>query len=352
MTRLTLLTEIPAPYRIPLFNALAGRVDLRVLFLRERNPDRPFDLHRDELHFAWDVLPGFDVTVGGRWIVLNAGVLRRLRDADALVLGGWNQPAFLTAAAWARRRRVPTFYWVESTGHDARSGRLEGAKRGLLRSAAGFVVPGTAAREYLEGLGIAPDRIATAPNAVDAKIFGSAVRTRTDGPCRILAVARLSPEKGVDVLVRAAAGLPAEVVIAGSGPEEQRLRELAGPNVTFLGNVERDALPQLYADADVVVVPSRSDTWGMALNEAAIAGLPLVSSTVVGGSRDLIEEGVNGFRVAPDNPEALRRPLQRLVEDEGLRMSAGARSREISERFTPEAWADAVVAAVTTLPDR
>ena len=51
MTRLELVTEIPAPYRIPLFNALAERLDLHVLFLRERNPDRPFDLHREELDF-------------------------------------------------------------------------------------------------------------------------------------------------------------------------------------------------------------------------------------------------------------------------------------------------------------
>ncbi|MBV8395966.1 MAG: hypothetical protein JO064_06870, partial [Actinobacteria bacterium] len=59
LTRVTLLTEIPAPYRIPLFNALAARIDLRVVFLRDRHPERPYDLHRDELEFDWRVLPGF-----------------------------------------------------------------------------------------------------------------------------------------------------------------------------------------------------------------------------------------------------------------------------------------------------
>lgn len=346
MTRVALLTEIPAPYRIPLFNALAERVDLHVLFLRERNPERPFRLHRDELRFAWDVLPGRDLTVGGRWLVLNASVVRRLRGVDAVVLGGWNQPAFLEATAWARLRRVPALFWVESTGLDARSGRLEGTKRLLLRGAAGFVVPGAAAREYLEALGVRPERISVAPNAVDPGVFGNARRGRNGGLCRVIAVARLSPEKGVDVLLRAADGLPVEVVVAGSGPEEARLRRLAGPNVTFLGHVERDALPQVYADADIAVVPSRSDTWGMALNEAALAGLPLVSSTVVGGARELIEEGVNGFRVAPDDPAALREALRRLVEDDGFRTAAGARSRAVAERFTPEAWADGVVAGI------
>lgn len=347
MSRVVLLTEIPAPYRIPLFNALAERVDLHVVFLRERNPDRPFDLHRDELRFSWDVLPGFDVTVGGRWIVVNAGAGRRLRGADAVILGGWNQPAFLAAALSSRLRGVPTFFWVESTGNDARSGRLEGAKRALLGAAEGFIVPGVAAREYLESLGVSSDRITTAPNAVDPTIFGSAARSRTNGPCRIVVVARLSPEKGVDVLVRAAEGLDADVVVAGSGPEESRLRRLAGPNVSFLGHVERDDLPQLYADADVAVIPSRSDTWGMTLNEAALAGLPLVASTVVGGSHDLIEEGVNGFRVSPDDPDALREAIRRLIDDESFRHTAGRRSRELVAALTPDAWADAVQRAVT-----
>lgn len=346
MTRVALLTEIPAPYRIPLFNALAERVDLRVLFLRERNPDRPFDLHRDELRFDWAVLPGLDFMALGRWVVLNRGVARGLRGRDAVVLGGWNQPAFWQALAWGATQRVPVILWVESTRHDERTGRFDPVKRALLRATAGFVVPGAASLEYLESLGVDASRVTVAPNAVDAHIFGTATRTRTDGPCRIVTVARLSPEKGVDVLLRAAADLPVEIVVAGAGPEESRLRRLAGPNVTFLGNVERDALPQVYADADIAVVPSRSDTWGMALNEAALAGLPLVSSSVAGGSRDLIEEGVNGFRVPPDDPAALRDALQRLVEDEAFRGAAGARSREIAARFTPEAWAEAVAAAV------
>ena len=313
-----------------------------MLFLRERNPDRPYDLHRDELRFDWQVVPGVDFAVRSRWVVLNRSVRRATADADVIVLGGWNQPAFLEALASSRIRRVPAILWSESTGRDQRSGRHEPFKRLLLRAIDGFVVPGKAAREYLESLGVPHDRMTTAPNAVDPAIFGGALRTRTDGACRVIAVARLSPEKGLDVLVEAAAGLPVEVVIAGAGPEEARLRSRAGPNVRFLGNVDRDDLPALYADADIAVVPSRSDTWGMALNEAALAGLPLVSTTAPGGAHDLVEDGLNGFLVPPGDAAALRASIVRLAEDEELRRSAGARSLEIATRFTPDAWADAV----------
>jgi glycosyltransferase involved in cell wall biosynthesis len=347
VTRVTLLTEIPAPYRIPLFNALARRVDLRVLFLRGRNPDRPYELHLDEIRFEHRVLSGTDLTVRDRWLVLNGGVSRSLHGSDAVVLGGWNQPAFWEALAWCRVRRVPSILWVESTGRDRRTGRLEPVKRALLRGVAAFVVPGAAARAYVESLGVPAAHIRVAPNAVDSDIFGSVARTRTDGPCRLVAVGRLAPEKGLDTLLEAANGLPVEIVIAGTGPEEARLRGMAGSNVTFLGQVARDELPALYADADVAVMPSRSDPWGMILNEAALVGLPLVSTTAAGAAHELIEEGVNGFRVPPGDPAALRAALVRLVDDEALRKAAGERSREIAARFTPDAWADAVADAVT-----
>jgi glycosyltransferase involved in cell wall biosynthesis len=352
--RLTLLTEIPAPYRIPLFNALAERVDLTVLFLRESNPERPYRLHGEEFRFRWRVLPGRDATVAGRWLVLNRRVASTLRRAqpEALVVGGWNQPAFWTALAWARLRRVPAVLWVESTGRDERSGRLERAKRVALQRAAAFVVPGQASRSYLEALGIPSERISVAPNAVDPTIF----HAPASGPSRerpvVLAVGRLSPEKGIDVLLRAVEGLDLDVVVAGVGPEEQRLRAAAGENVRFLGQVERNDLPSLYANADILAMPSRSDPWGMVLNEAALSGLPLVSTTAAGAAHELIEDGANGYVVSPGDTDALHNALSKLVDDDGLRHAMGARSRELALRFTPGRWAEVVTATVTRLAGR
>jgi glycosyltransferase involved in cell wall biosynthesis len=350
LTKLTLVTEIPAPYRIPLFNALADRLPLRVVFLRDTNPERPYEGHHDERRFEWHTLRGAELTVRRRWVVLNRGLRRHLRDADVVVVGGWNQPAFWEAAAWAKLRRIPLVVWVESTAADHRSGRLEPAKRRLLRAADRFIVPGEASRAYLDALGVPASAIAVAPNAVDVEIFSQVRPPRSEGPCRLVAVGRLSPEKGLDVLIDAVRDLPVELLIAGAGPEESRLRARAGDNVTFLGWVSRDALPDLYASADVAVMPSRSDPWGLVLNEASLAGLPLVSTTAAGAAWDVIEDGVNGFRVPPGDVGALRAAIERLVEDEDFRRSAGERSRELGARFTPEAWAEAVVSAVAAPP--
>jgi glycosyltransferase involved in cell wall biosynthesis len=349
--RIALLTEIPAPFRLPLFAALAAKpdVDLHVLFLAENDPRRSYPSY--ERAFESEVLRGKDVLLGRPWIVLNVGVsgrLRRLRP-DVVIVGGWNQPAFWQALLHARRTRVPLVVWVESTARDERAGRgpAEAAKRVFVRSAAAFLVPGRAAGHYVRSLGAG--EIAVAPNAVDLGIFGRRVEKRTELRAKLgldgvtfLCVSRLSPEKGVDVLVRAFDGVPGELAVVGDGPDRDRVAALAGPRVRLLGRIERDELVDWYAAADAFVMPSRSETWGMSMQEAAAAGLPLIASEAPGAGYDLIEEGVNGFRVPVEDVEALRRALTRVATDESFRERARPRTRELARGYTPEAWADAV----------
>ena len=349
--RIALLTEIPAPFRLPLFAALAAEpdVDLRVFFLAANDPRRNYPAY--ELDFPAEVLPGKDALVGGRWLVVNAGVLGRLRRfrPDVVLVGGWNQPAFWQALLYARATRVPLVVWVESTARDERGGRgpAEAAKRAIVRAAAAFVVPGRAAEEYVRSLGA--KQVAIAPNAVDLGVFGDRAETRTELRAKLgldgvtfLCVSRLSREKGVDVLVRAFDGVPGELVLVGDGPDREHLAALAGPHVRLLGRVEREELVDWYAAADAFVMPSRSETWGMSMTEAAAAGLPLVASEAPGAGYDLIEEGVNGFRVPVEDVEALRGALTRVAVDEAFRDRARARTLELARGHTPEAWAEAV----------
>jgi glycosyltransferase involved in cell wall biosynthesis len=349
--RIALLTEIPAPFRLPLFGALAAEpdVDLRVFFLAANDPRRNYPLY--ETAFESEVVPGKDVLARGRWLVVNAGVTGRLRRfrPDVVLVGGWNQPAFWQALAYARAARVPLVVWVESTARDERAGRgpAELAKRVIVRSAAAFVVPGRAAADYVRSLGA--KQVAVAPNAVDLGLFGPRTDRRDELRAKLglddvtfLCVSRLSPEKGVDVLVRAFDSVPAELVVVGDGPDRERVTELAGPRVRLLGGVERDELADWYAAADAFVMPSRSETWGMAMQEAAASGLPLVASEAPGAGWDLIDEGVNGFRVPVEDVEALREALTRVATDEAFRERARPRTLELARGHTPAAWADAV----------
>ncbi len=138
--------------------------------------------------------------------------------------------------------------------------------------------------------------------------------------------------------------MPGELVLVGSGGDEPRLRRLAGERVRFEGAKDRDEVVGYYRDADVFVLPSRSEPWGMVLNEAAAAGLPLVATEESGAAHDLVD-GATAIRIAAGDVGALRDALSSLAADPELRARMGARSRELARRFTPEAWADGVASA-------
>jgi glycosyltransferase involved in cell wall biosynthesis len=352
--KLTLLTEIPAPYRVPLFGALAERVELLVLFLAAVDPRRPY-YDVGALPFPHRVLEGHELRRGSRWVVANRGVLRELRRfrPDAVAVGGWNQPAFWQALGYCRVRRIPLLLWVESTARDARSeaAPLRLARRAMIAGASGYFVPGRAAAEYVRSFGVPDELVAHAPNAVDARDFAAGERSGR-GECTFLYVGRLEPEKGLDVLLRAFRDVPGRLVLVGNGSEEAALRADADRRVEFAGALPHDGVARAYAEADVFVLPSRSEPWGMVLNEAAAAGLPLVATEEVGAAHDLVEDGENGFRVPAGDGEALARALRRLAEDEPFRLRASRRSEELAARFTPDAWADGVAGLARRLATR
>jgi glycosyltransferase involved in cell wall biosynthesis len=319
-----------------------------VLFLSDRDPRRAFyELHRAEWRFDHRVLRGPQLRRGGRWVVFNRGVLRELCRfrPDAVAVGGWNQPAFWLALLYCRLRRVPLLVWIESTARDARSesGLLARARGAMLRGAEGAFVPGSAAAAYARTLGV--ERIELAPNAVDTQVFGPAdVDRSARDECTFLYVGRLDREKGLDTLLEAFRDIPGRLVLVGEGSELERLRASADARVRFAGPKSRDELVGEYAAADVFVLPSQSEPWGMVLNEAAIAGLPLVSTEETGAAHDLIEDGANGYRVPAGDVVALRSALQLLAGDAALRARAGAHSKELVAEMTPGAWANGVAA--------
>jgi glycosyltransferase involved in cell wall biosynthesis len=352
--RLLILTEIPAPFRIPGFEALAATTDveLHVAVLADRDPRRRYEVDAEGFDFHYRVLEGRQLTARGRWLVLTRGLGRLLRELrpDLIVVGGWNQPAFWHALLVGRRRGIPTVLWVESTARDARIGAAGRLRRAAIGLASAFVVPGRASADYLAGLGVPRAAIAVAPNAVEAHVSTvDSVRPPSE-ECVFLYVGRLEREKGPDVLVRAFHDVPGRLIVVGDGSLREELERLAPAGRTeFAGYARREELARWYARADAFVLPSRSDTWGMVLNEAAAAGLPLVASDVAGAGYDLIEPGVNGYRVPADDPSALADAMRRVAADPDWRRAAHARSRELAALHTPEAWATAIAALAARL---
>ncbi len=148
-----------------------------------------------------------------------------------------------------------------------------------------------------------------------------------------LHVGRLAAEKGVDVIIRAFAlarellpARAAKLVIAGTGPEEASLRDMAGPDVSFLGVLDRaKALPRLYASADAFLFSSLTETLGLVVLEAMSSGLPVVA-TPAGGVGDHLRDGENGIAIGPRDVDGMAKAIVTLTlsADHRRRLGAGA----------------------------
>ena len=235
------------------------------------------------------------------------------------------------------------------------SRRLEAPS--VLRPSCSMIAVSSAARQRLLALGAQPDRVTVSLQPVDEDALRAALPGAAGppaGPVEVLSVARLVPDKGIDVLLDALAraGLgeqEARLRVVGGGPLQGALQERArslGVSASFLGAVAASELPAHYAQAGVFALPSLYEPFGVALREAVVCGLPVLCSTAVGAAGDLAREGENAILVAPGDVGALSRALGRLCRDPALREAMAAASTQLAERHPLQADVEAFAAMI------
>ncbi len=177
--------------------------------------------------------------------------------------------------------------------------------------------PSSVSDARLRALGIDDAKIGRWDRGVDLGRFSPTLRTRAaDGRVRVLYAGRLTKEKGVDLLADAFLAARArdprlELVLAGGGPEEDALRARLGSAATFLGWLEGAELARAYADADLFLFCSQTDTFGQVVLEAQASGLPVVAVDA-GGPAELIAAGRSGV-LCPPRTSALADALSGLA---------------------------------------
>lgn len=262
--------------------------------------------------------------------------LREGRSA-AVLHAHWWVPSGLVAVVAGRLLGVPAVVHVHGTDAAVTRGPLRWVARWVLRAAGAVLAASTDLAAWVRAVAGVDAAVVPMPLGLDRLPPPSP--PPPDGP--VLAVARLVPEKGIDVLVRAAAaaGVPVEVV--GEGEQRGALEDLArslGADVRFLGALAPGALAERYAAARLVAVPSRREGFGLVAAEAAAAGRAVVASRV-GGLADVVVDGVTGVLVPPGDVDALAAALNTV--DPGL----GANGPASVAHLAPAAIAAATVAA-------
>jgi glycosyltransferase involved in cell wall biosynthesis len=369
-TQVAFINTHPIQYLAPLYADLnrAGDLSVTALYLSDYSVRGAID-HGFGHIVKWDVdlLAGYEARFirGAERRGEAAGFLSTIAPQlwhevrtgafDALVVHGHTPAATLVAAAAAKMSRIPTFMRCETHLGLRRSALKSFLRRiligGYYRWLDGVLAIGSANREFYRAIGVPDRRIFDMPYAVDNRRFmkeallshseraklRANLGVHDDRPIALYA-AKFQRRKHPDHLLRAAAQLNREgvffhVVMVGSGEMEMDLRalvqELRLANIHFAGFVNQVSLPRVYAACDVFVLPSENETWGLAVNEAMCAGLPIVASSEIGCVPDLVYNGRNGQTFSSGNIGELADVLRPLLTDPRLRHRMGRASREI-----------------------
>jgi glycosyltransferase involved in cell wall biosynthesis len=384
--KVLMVSTHPVQYMAPQYRLLAAdeRVELTVLFLSMASVEGAVDEDFGR-SVQWDVplLEGF------RWShppnrsprpsvhrffgLVNPGVWRLIRcaGADVVVLFGYRAASFWMAWAAARVSRASVVWGTDATTLDPRDRRswkkwLKGrVLPWVYRRGDATFVPSSRGQRFMLSLGLAPEHVHLTQYVVDNGFFASrsdltdAIETRRawDVPKEAfiaLFVGKLVEWKRPGDLMRAAANVPEVwVVFAGDGALKSHLTELAeslgiSERVRFLGFMNQTELPAVYRAADVLVLPSAFEPFGLVVNEAFACGTPAIASDACGCVEDLIVEGQTGYSFPSGDVAALADKL-RWIQDSGARerMATGARAR-ISE-WGLEANLESNVAAIHEL---
>jgi glycosyltransferase involved in cell wall biosynthesis len=370
--KVLMITNIPTPYRIPLFNELKSQlaekgIAFKVIFGGTTYARRKWQIDLQQCQFDHEVLNSKTISLGNKekTMFFYSGLMGTLwhEKPDISIVIGFS---------WATAKlylfslifKKPFIIW---SGSVISTWRKKSFFRRLIRKmmikrAVGFVAYGTKAKEYLVQLGVAPERIEIGINTTDTEFFAQQTailrKTISDNSLKhILYVGYLEPKKRIDQVLFALEVLKKKrsdfrFIIVGDGSDRIRLENLAtklkiNDLVSFEDFKQKPDIPGYFARADCFVFPSEYDIWGMVLVEAMAAGLPCISSVLSGATIDLIREGETGFALDFSETEKVAERILWIFDhpEEAARIGANA-SLFIRENVTIEKSAAGFVKAI------
>jgi 1,2-diacylglycerol 3-alpha-glucosyltransferase len=278
-----------------------------------------------------------------------------------VIIGGYCDVAAWTAWVWAEVHRVPRLLWAESNYFDhRRTFWKERLKMLFVNRCRGAHVYGASNREYLVKLGMPSTAIESKRAVLNTRLFRPSDTPAAGGvrPLKLLYVGRFAPEKNLEFLLRAFADVThrregQEVVLelVGFGPSEPDLRRLAvdlgvETQVRFLGFMKQGQLPALYHSADIFILPSIREPWGLVVLEAMASGLPVLVSNRCGCVQDLVNQET-GWTFDPFDLSALIRLLGHVAKvGKSSLLAMGQSATTIASCYAVESCARSVIGTV------
>lgn len=343
MKRVLFITNYASPYRVCFYDELAKYMDVTVLF-SDRIEDKK---HRStdwfisgEGRFHGVQLKKRVGSMGGRDFCLD--VMDWLKQKwDAIVVCGYAYPTTVLAMAYMRLHGISFYMEVDGGLIRETSGPKYWFKRLLVSQATAWISSGRYTTKYLTHYGAKENAVHLYPftSLWEREIPAAAPEQREKQQLRgklgmteekiVLYVGRYDPKKGMDDLLQICPELDKDtgIYFVGGEPtaEHQSFCEDKGlTNVHFVGFKKKEALNEYYRAADVLVLPTKSDVWGLVINEAMAQGLPVVTTDRCVAGLELIESGKNGFIVPVDDQQALTDAIRSTLDGDCAAMGAAA----------------------------
>lgn len=373
--RVAFVNTHPIQYFAPLYAYMQGQagIDVTALYLSDFSIRGAIDPgFKQAVTWDLDLLAGYTPRFmgdragvrrpGGFFSMVAPELFSEIRNGgyDAVVIHGHNLAAHSVALAACRYAGVPALARAETHLGLRRPGWKNAIRTPLVgawyREFSAFLAIGSGNARYFAAMGVPEKKIFSMPYTVDNARFIAAstlspddrARTRAglgltgDTPA-ILFAAKLDDRKRPKDLIDAFAllqreGVKAQLVIVGSGAKEGDLKAQAEAlnlgGVSFPGFVNQNELPRVYGACEVFSLPSENEPWGLAVNEAMCAGLPIVLSKEIGCAEDLVADGINGGVHHARDVKGLAQALKPLLVDPAFRTRAGQASRARIEAWS------------------
>jgi len=355
--KVAIIHNIISPYRVPLFEGLANHpyIDLFVYYCARTHKEREWDIFKSN-GYTYEILSGVTLDFANITYHINPSlILELIRESyDVVIIGGSSD--FTTQAAFITSEllKTPIIEWSEGiSGEQSLLGKLiSPLTKYFIKHASACIAASTSAKDYFITNGALPEKVFVPPNTVDTEFFKNECfkyKTEKNELKRklcikniklILYAGQLIARKGIDYLLRGYKKLKDEyddvgLVIVGSGPLKKNIQSICKTeniqDVYFFSFVQQKELPMYYSVADLFVLPSLRETFGLVINEAMACGLPVIT-TRVAGAKDLISQGENGFIVNEANVDHLYLAMRDIIVNEELARKMGEKSLEIIER--------------------
>lgn len=357
--RLAILTNILAPYWKAICECLTSCYRLRVFLSTPMESNRPWQIDWGDinvvvqraitLHRRWKHPSGFVEPIYVHFPIDTISQLRRFRAQVTIS----NELGFRTLLVCLYRKLARSSRLLVLAEMAESTERGRGRSRMLLRRLLkghidGFLVPGQSGARYVRSLGVPQSKIFRIGYTTDFHRFCEMPVTRpAEIAYRLLYVGQLIERKGLfplfTILSKWASEHPQrtlEFTLVGDGPSRARLEEASLPSnfrSTFRGNMAFQDLPGMYAECGIFVFPTLADTWGVVVNEAMAAGLPVLGSIYSQAVEEMVEDGQNGWSFAPDNPASVYSAVERALSGSSESLNRMRQyARETAMRYTPE----------------